>query len=142
MAADVFAQVPEFLAAFDNIEKNGFFDNVRLEIYGGEHIIYQCSLALCGYVPNDDKYQVDGCGSLIDPKAIIASCRKLVDQKKVDKVTTNVETKDWPLLDEDGECVVGSKGQQTQLKIMITFKTSQYPHNREEYSTCSPRSFK
>lgn len=121
MAADVFAKVPEFLAAFDNILNNGFFDNVRLEVLGGEHKVYRCSLTLWGYVPNDDKYQVDGCGPLIDPKAIIASCRKLVNQRKVNKVSTKVETQNWPLLDEKGEHVVGSKGQQTELNISITF---------------------
>lgn len=125
MPKDLFAPVPEFLAAFSNILGNGFFEEIQFNTGDKmmEGRIYGCSISATGCVPSDKKYKADGCGAIVDPNAVIASCRKLADQKKVKDITTKVETKDWPLWDTKGENVVGSKGKRTELFLYITFKT-------------------
>lgn len=124
MPKDLFAPVPEFLAAFDNILKNGFFEEIQFNTGGKmmEGKIYGCSITATGCVPSDKKFEAEGSGAIIDPNTIVASCRKLATQKKVKDVTTKVETKDWPLWDATGEKVIGSKGKRTELFLYVTFK--------------------
>ena len=123
MSKDPFAQVPEFLAAFDNILANGFFEGIHLEVGDGmtEGYIFSCSIKASGCVPDDTKYMQDGSGALVDPHAIIASCRALAETKKIKMVTTDVETTDWLRYGRNDK-VVGSKGKRTKMFISITFK--------------------
>ena len=72
-------------------------------------------------MPSDKKFKADGCGAIVDPHAIIASCRRLVGQQKVKSISTKVETKDWIHWDAKGENVIGSKGKRTELYIYIAF---------------------
>lgn len=125
MPKDLFAQVPEFLAAFRNILNNGFFEEIQFSTGNemSEGTVYSCCITAAGCIPSNKKFGADGCGAIINPKTIIAACRKLATQKKVKGVTTKVETKDWPLWDAKGENVVGSKGKRIGLFLQITFKT-------------------
>lgn len=125
MPKDLFAPVSEFLVAFNNILENGFFEEIQFNACGKmmEGEIYGCFITATGCVPSDKKYKADGCGAVIDPNAVIASCRKLADQNQVKDITTKVETKDWPLWDTQEESIVGSKGKRTELFLYITFKT-------------------
>ncbi len=124
MSKDLFAPVPEFLAAFKNVLENGFFEDFRFNVNGPmmEGKIFGCAINATGCVPVSKEYMADGCGAIIDPNVIIASCRKLADQKEVTGVTTKVETKDWPLWDTDGENLIGSKGKRTELHLYVSFK--------------------
>lgn len=125
MQKDLFDQVPEFLAAFNNIVKNGFFEEIQFSASGKmmEGKIFGCSITATGCVPSDKKFAANGSGSIIDPNAIVAACRKLTDQNRVKDVTTKVETKDWPLWDAKGEKMIGSKGKRTELFLYIAFET-------------------
>lgn len=124
MPKDLFASVPEFLAAFNNILEHGFFEDIQFNVNGKmmEGKIVGCSITASGCVPSDKKYMAEGCGAVIDPGAIVASCRRLAETKKVKDVTTKVETNDWPLWDTKGEDVIGSKGKRTKLFLYVTFK--------------------
>lgn len=122
MPKDLFATVPEFLAAFDNILKNGFFEEIQFSAYGMGGKISFCSITAKGCVPNNSKYAATGCGAVIDPHTIIASCRNLAEQKQVKTVATTVETVDWPLWNRQGEKIIGSKGQYTKMSATIFFK--------------------
>lgn len=124
MSKDLFAQVPEFLAAFNNVLENGFFEDFKFNVNGSmmEGKIVGCAINATGCVPVSKEYGADGCGAVIDPNVIIASCRKLAGQKMVTGVTTKVETKDWSLWDTDGENVIGSKGKRTELYLYVSFK--------------------
>lgn len=124
MSKDLFAQVPEFLAAFNNILKNGFFEDIKLSVNGPmmEGKIYGCSITATDCVPVSEEYAADGCGAVIDPNVIIAACRKLAGQKKVTGVTTKVETEDWQLFHEVEGNVIGSKGKRTELYLYVSFK--------------------
>lgn len=124
MSGDLFAEVPEFLAAFDHILKNGFFEDVQLSVSGKmmEGKINGCSIDATGCVPNDKKYDADGCGAIVDPRTIIASCRDLSDKKQVKKVATKVETEDWPLYNDEEMEIIGSKGKRTHLSIHVIFE--------------------
>jgi hypothetical protein len=123
MSKELFAAVPEFMAAFTHILKNGFFEDIQLSVSGKmmEGKISGCFINATGCVPNDAKYDADGCGGIIDPEAVIASCREMATEQKVSNVTTKVETNDWLLYDDEGE-VIGSKGSRTELSICILFE--------------------
>jgi len=125
MPQDPFARVPEFLAAFNNILKNGFFEEIQLNVGGKmtEGRIYSCTIIATGCIPTSKRFKADGCGTLIDPNTIITSCRSLANRKRGANVTTTVETTDWPLWDADGQKVIGSKGKRTQLFFHIAFNT-------------------
>lgn len=125
MPKDLFAPVPEFLVAFDNILKNGFFEDIQFGAHGKmmEGKIYACFITAIGCVPSNKKYGADGCGAIIDPHTVIASCRALVKKKKVKNVSTKVETEEWPLWDTAGEKKIGSKGKRTELKLYVEFNT-------------------
>lgn len=125
MLRDLFAPVPEFLAAFNNILENGFFEEVEFHVRGKmmEGKIFSCSITATGCVPANESYKASGCGAVIDPNAVIASCRKLADQNQVKDITTKVETKNWPVWNTEGENIIGSKGTRTELSLYITFKT-------------------
>lgn len=125
MQKDLFAPVPEFLAAFNNLLENGFFEEIQFNTGGkmAEGVIYGCSITLSGCVPSDEQYKVEGCGTIIDPNTVIASCRKLAGRNLVKDITTKVETKDWPLWDDEGENIIGSKGKRSELFLYIKFET-------------------
>ncbi len=120
---DVFAQVPEFLAAFNNILEKGFFESVQFHVGSpmSEGALHLVSILCSGCVPSDKKYEAKGCGLVIDPNTVVATCRKLVAENQVKNVTTNVETNDWSLYDEKDGKVIGSRGQRTKLSLHITF---------------------
>ncbi len=125
MSKDLFAPVPEFLAAFNNLLENGFFEGIQFHAGGKltEGVIHGCSITISGCVPSGKQYKMEGCGAIIDPNAVIDSCRKLADQNKVKEIMTKVETENWPLWDADGENIIGSKGKRTELFLYITFET-------------------
>lgn len=125
MKKDLFAQVPEFLAAFNNVLENGFFEEIQFHVGGKmtEGRIPSCSITAMGCVPSEKKYKADGCGAVIDPATIIASCRKLAGQKKIQDIIAKIETENWPLYDAEGQNVIGSKGKRTKLYILVMFKT-------------------
>ncbi len=121
---DVFAKVPEFLAAFNNILKNGYFEDIEFKArtdHKGN--VSFCLISISGFIPSEEKYNAKGCGAIIDPDAIIGQCRKLCEQNEVKNLTTKVETEDWPLWDEEGEHIIGSKGQKTKIILTILFVT-------------------
>ena len=122
---DLFEQIPEFLAGFDNIRKNGFFESIELNVGHKfmEGRVHGCTLTASGCVPKNRKSRARGCGAVIDPVAIIDSCRALAQQRKVLSVSVKIESQDWPLYDPKGENVIGSNGTRTNLFLYITFKT-------------------
>lgn len=121
---DPFAKAPEFLAAFEHIRKNGFFE--RLEYHTGdlmsEGVVYSCTIKAAGCVPDEDKYAAEGCGVLIDPAAIVESCKALAMKRKVDQVYVTIKTENWKLWDEAGEKSLGRKGVRTEMVMIIQFK--------------------
>lgn len=128
MPKDLFATVPEFLAAFDNILENGFFEDIQFNMTGKmmEGKIFSCSIMATGCVPNDSKYakyKPVSSSAIIDPRVVVDSCRALAEEKRVKSVFTKVETQDWPRWSRDEERIIGSKGQRTNLNLTITFKT-------------------
>lgn len=121
--ADPFAQAPEFLAAFNNIATNGFFEEISFSSGSkmSEGDIYGCFVNATGCVPNNEKYRKEGTGALINPETIITSCKTITDRHKVKNVSVTVKTSDWPLYDKAGEKMVGSKGMRTEMSIYISF---------------------
>lgn len=120
---DPFAQAPEFLAAFNNVASNGFFEEIKFDAGSRmcEGDIFLCSIQAWGCIPNHKKYLKEGCGALIDPQAVITSCKAVNNRRKVKNVSVTVETKDWLLYDKEGEHVIGSKGLRTEMRIIIQF---------------------
>lgn len=122
---DVFAGVPEFMAAFDNIAKNGFFEHIQFNV--GDQMmegrIGSCLIRASGYVPSGAAYHAEGCGVLINPQTVIDACRKLADKRKIEAVFTDVKSNDWQLWSKDETEVVGSKGMKTEMFISIIFKS-------------------
>ncbi len=120
-----FEKAPEFLAAFEHVRKNGFFE--RLEYHAGdlmsEGLVYTCTIKAVGCVPDEAKYAAEGCGVLIDPAAIVDSCEMLAVKRKVDQVYVTIKTENWTLWDEAGEKVLGRKGVRTEMVLIIQFKT-------------------
>jgi hypothetical protein len=125
MPKDLFVQVPEFLAAFDNIRTNGFFEDIQYAVHGMmmEGRIQICSITAMGCIPNDPRYMAVGASAVIDPHQLVDSCRTLAHDRQIRDVTTKIETNPWPLYDRKGEEVIGSKGSRTKLFLHITFKT-------------------
>lgn len=122
---DPFAEVPEFLTAFDNIAQNGFFEEVSMKVGGAmdEGIVRTCCVTAWGCVPNSPKYATAGCGTIIDPHSIVAACRKLAEQKKIEKIVSEIKGEDWILYSADENTIKGSKGRRTRLYLLIIFKT-------------------
>lgn len=123
MAKDLFAPVPEFLAAFKNIQENGFFESVQFICLGSDGRIRICKINIAGCVPSSSEYMADGCGLIVDPNTIIDSCRELATKNKIKNIETKVETENWLLYDSTGEKVLGSKGNRIELFLTVTFKT-------------------
>ena len=121
---DPFAKAPEFLAAFDHVRQNGFFE--RLEYHAGdlmsEGIVYSCTIRAVGCVPDEARYAAKGCGTLINPFAIVESCKVLAVERKVDQVYVTIKTENWTLWDKAGEKALGRKGVRTEMSIIIRFK--------------------
>lgn len=120
---DLFEKVPEFLAAFNNVVANGFFEDLEVKascFLGKPHY---CLIRGMGCLPNDPKYADRGVGVLVDPNAIIAEIRKMVAEKEPKTCVVEIKTHDWPLYDDDGggENIVGSKGITTKFLINIGF---------------------
>ena len=121
MSEDLFAPVPEFLAAFNDLLKNGFFEKV--EFHEGGH---NCSICITGYLPSSEQYKMKGCGNFIDPNAIVAYGRKLADQNLVNDIATKVEITNWPQICDDltwDDDHIGSRGKRYELHLSIMFKT-------------------
>lgn len=120
---DLFAQAPEFLAAFNNVATNGFFEAITFNAGSmmSEGIIYGCHISAIGCIPNNEKYRKVGAGALISPEALIAASKAITGRHKVKNVTVEVKTSDWILYDKEEEHVIGSKGTRTEMKIYIMF---------------------
>jgi hypothetical protein len=120
---DLFDQAPEFLAAFNNIATNGFFEQITFtfgdKMAGGEP--FKCFIEAAGCIPSSEKYRKEGIRVLMKPEDVIASCRAITGRHKVKEVSVTVQTGDWPLYDKDGENVIGSKGTRTDMRIYIRF---------------------
>jgi hypothetical protein len=119
--ADPFVQAPEFLAAFNNIATNGFFEQCALNVLGFEGDVTNCSIKVIGYIPNNKSYQRNGVGALLNPEAIITSCKAVTGRHKVKNVSVTVKTGDWVLYDKAGKNIIGSKGTRTEMSISIMF---------------------
>lgn len=121
--SDPFEKAPEFLAAFNNILSNGFFEQVEFQagmaMMEGE--VPNCHIRAHGCVPSEKKYSSVGCGALIDPASIVSSCKELSKKQKVKQVLVTVKTENWPLWDNSGNNVIGSKGTRTEMFIFIRF---------------------
>ncbi len=120
--ADPFSKAPEFLAAFQNIRKNGFFASMTFSVGSVLGDIHSCTIMATGYIPNLKKYAANGCGQVIDPQRIIAACRKLALRKPTKSVYVKVMNEDWPLYDKDEKEVIGSKGSRVTLAFTVYFK--------------------
>ena len=122
--ADIFSKVPEFLAAFNNILKNGFFKEMKFETRAADNgKVSFCGISAEGFVPCKEKYKVEGCSPLVDPKSIVLQCHKMAEQNKVKSISTKVESTDWLLWDDEETCVIESKGQETRISLIILFIT-------------------
>lgn len=119
--ADPFAQAPEFLAAFNNIATNGFFEQCTVNVLGFEGDLTNCSINVIGYIPNNKRYQKNGVDALLDPETIITSCKAVTGRHKVKNVSVTVKTGDWVRYDRAGENIVGSKGTRTEMNISVMF---------------------
>lgn len=122
---DPFERAPEFLAAYENIRQNGFFEQVRCEAGGllMEGKVPGCWIVASGCVPNHPQYTAKGCGSIVSPCAVISNCKELAKRHPLKNVLVRVETADWPLLDQRGMDIIGSKGTRTKMEIYIYFET-------------------
>lgn len=121
MPKDLFATVPEFLAAFNDLHKDGFFEKVEFSEGG-----YDCSIHITGYVPSSEQYKMEGCGNFIDPNAIVAHGRRLADRNLVKDIATKVEITNWPQICDDltwNDDHIGSRGKRYELNLCIMFKT-------------------
>lgn len=120
---DPFAQAPEFLAAFNNVASNGFFEEIKFSSGTrlSEGNIHLCCIDASGCIPNNKKYLKKGCGSLIDPQAVIASCKADTSHRKVKSVSVTVETSGWWFSDKDGERLESIKGTRTTMRLIIMF---------------------
>ena len=118
---DLFANVPEFLAAFANIRDNGFFQDFELKVQGFDGEVTNCFMRITGYVPNDAQYAAAGCGVLFEPEQIIKTIRSLGEQREIRRIAVDVETENWALWDDAEEEVIGSKGMCTTLNLNILF---------------------
>lgn len=116
---DPFVQAPEFLAAFNHVLANGFFENMKLEVLGYEGSVHELVLKASGYIPNR-KSSKKGVGALFDPEAIIASCKQIAFDRGIKRVNVTIERKNWPIYSEDH--IVGSRGEKVDMKIEIWFK--------------------
>lgn len=123
---DPFVQAPEFLAAFNNVAKNGFFGEIKFSGLGSEGRTYSCSIEATGHIPNDTKYAEKGFGVLVDPEAIIMACKAVTGRHEVRKVYVAVTTENWDLYDRTGNSVVGVKGTTTKMQLCIYF-SNYYP---------------
>ncbi len=121
---DLFVDVPAFLAAFDDIAANGFFEKIEFHVGGerSEGKIPHCSISAIGYVPNAKKYAAKGCGAIIDPHSVVAQCRRLSRTHEVSIISATVETNEWTLWDASENNIIGSKGKRTKLYLSIQFK--------------------
>ena len=122
---DLFVKVPEFLAAFNRILKEGFFEDIDFHVHGlmMEGRIHACSIIARGCVPNNKKCAAKGCGAIVNPDQIIATCRELAKRHKIQSVQAQVKTDGWPLYDRSENQIVGTKGTRTELSLYILFKT-------------------
>jgi hypothetical protein len=122
--SDPFAKAPEFLAAFDHVRKNGFFESIQYNagMPMSEGPVGLCSITATGCVPDEAKYAAEGCGVLIDPDAVVESCKLLAKKNKVRQVHVTIKTENWNLWDESGNNVVGRKGARTTMVMNIQFE--------------------
>jgi hypothetical protein len=120
---DPFKNAPEFLAAFENVRKNGFFEEMQYQVGSpmSDGKISHCIFGATGCVPSEQKYAAVGCGALFDPPSIIESCKKLSQTMEVKHVSVEVKTEDWALWDEAEENIIGSKGYRTKMSIFVRF---------------------
>ena len=120
----IFTKLPAFLAACRDILENGFFAEINFTVRtldNGE--VNFCTISAKGFVPSNDEFRANGCGKIINPDEIIAKCRKVAERREIKKLEAKIETRDWPLWDSEGEYVIGSKGQKTDLSLMVLFAT-------------------
>ena len=120
---DVFAQVPEFLAAFDNVKKYGFFEDIFFQVMGtgGNGKLSYVVIKIEGYIPNVPEFMNEGSGIIVDPEEILKRIRNLVNNIQVERISTEVKTENWPLWSEDEETILGSRGYKVNLYINIQF---------------------
>jgi hypothetical protein len=124
MARKPFDVTPEFITAYKHIVEKGFFEGIKFNVQAFEGVVLSCTIEADGRLPNEATYMAAGCGAVIEPLSIIASCKALGKGKKVRNVIATAETSVWPLYDEEENSFIGSKGTKTTLYFHVSFDLS------------------
>lgn len=96
--ANCFAKVPEFLAAFNNILKNGFFEFVQLRVHKSSMPIGYIQLEGEGIIlDNPSLAEERGAGCFYDPESMIEKVKLFMDNSlvRIKTVRCSVSSDPW-----------------------------------------------
>lgn len=93
-ADEFFAKVPEFLAAFDHIHKNGCFLDAE---FSGQSLVkglpFSVSMKFVGLLPKKMESRKRGLGILLDPHVFVECLRQHIDDEALDVKSHYIEVK-------------------------------------------------
>lgn len=115
--------VPEFVVAFEEVRAKGHFRTVefRLASHGlGEGGILFLRVQIEGFIPSKPKFAQSGVDPFVDADALLAKLRGV--EGEIENVNCEVKRQDWKLWSKDESSVIGSKGSQVSLSLIVNFK--------------------
>lgn len=121
MPKDLFKEAPEFLALFQRIAEQGFFEELSFTASAFDGQAMNCFIKAVGMIPNDKQYAAAGCGTFVEPKDMIEKIRALASTRKLKHFYAEVKTEAWTLWDKKGENIIGNKGTKSTLMLSATF---------------------
>jgi hypothetical protein len=124
---DFLNKAPEFLAAFDAIFTQGFFETIECSGNSYENSrssgeFGNISFKAVGYIPEDPKDQKKGMMPFFSPHQLLENIRLFLAEdgcKFTHAPTIEVNSENWPLWDRGGNNILGSRGRKFTLRIFV-----------------------
>lgn len=131
-AQDFLNKAPEFLAAFDTILNQGFFETLECSGSSSEEgknsgEFGSIAFKAVGYIPNDPKDHRKGITPFITPDLLLEKIRHFLTEegcKLTHDPQIDVKSENWTRWDRAGNNVIGSRGRVFTLRIFVQ-------HNRK-----------
>lgn len=114
-------QVPYFIAAWVDIQKNGFFKSLSFILQGSdEDDSVWLDIRTQARISEEEKFRRKGISPYYDPELLLNNLKHHFEKGefKVTFFSCKVEAGDWPLYNEKDKRV-GSKGREMEMSLSI-----------------------
>jgi hypothetical protein len=121
---EFFTRAEGFVASFKQIEREGFFSDLMVDLGGMEGYFPRVNIRASGYIPDHPSDSGTGLSPYIDVADVLNKVRaqSMDSGYVIDSGIAKVEQKDWPKWDRAGNNIKGKLGQHIHLELYVSLR--------------------